>query len=73
LFSLSTEDGAIARTIETAILKDWIRLELQMPQFLCSEDMGRLGGETETFSIEGPSNSLIIDQIKLKAENLGVE
>lgn len=73
LLSVSTEDGATARSLETAVLKDWIRVELQMPQFLTAEDMGRLGGETETFSIEGPSNSFIIDQIKMKAKSLGVE
>lgn len=56
-------NGAEARTIESEIFK-WIRTELVLPQFLTRQEMGRAGGETETFSTEGPSDADVARKIQ---------
>ncbi len=55
--------GDLARRVEAEIL-NWIRKDLGLPQFLTREEMGRLAGETETFSIDGPSNEDIVTKVE---------
>ena len=55
--------GALAREAETAGLR-WIREELGLPQFLRREDMGRRGGETETFSAEAITDEEVINKLE---------
>lgn len=55
--------GEAARTVERLVF-DWIRRELGLPQFLERKQMGRRGGETETFSLEGPSNEEVIEFVE---------
>ena len=54
--------GKLARSVEAQAFA-WIRGDLLLPQFLTAEDMGRNGGETETFSGEGPSDSEITEYL----------
>ena len=53
------ERGIVAKLTETALLKTWIRQELQMPPFLEIAQMSNLNGHSETFSEFGPSNEII--------------
>lgn len=54
--------GKLARSVEAQAFA-WIRGDLLLPQFLIAEDMGGNGGETETFSGEGPSDSEITEYL----------
>lgn len=55
--------GSEARAVETEAFM-WIRKELVLPQFLSHREIGRAGGATETFSMEGPSD----EEVKLKIQ-----
>lgn len=57
------KDGSVVQQIEKEILK-WIRSDLGLPAYLTPKEMGRQGGWTETFSIEGPSNREILNKIR---------
>jgi hypothetical protein len=63
------ERGIIVRHLESAILS-WIRKDLSLPEFLGKEEMGRRGGWTETFSLEGPTNEEIIERINAELQRL---
>lgn len=56
-------EGRTARAIESLALA-WIRGELRLPQYLGRQDMRRTGGETETFSSDGPSDREVIRKIE---------
>lgn len=43
----------------------WLREELGLPQYLSREDMRGMAGQTETFSIDGPSDSQVVEKIGL--------
>jgi hypothetical protein len=60
------EDGIVAKDMESSLLKGWIRSEFQLKQFLDKSEMSGLNGQTETFSLEGPTN----EEIVAKAEDL---
>jgi len=51
-------------------LLSWVRRDLGLPAFLAKDDMRGLGGWTETFSIEGPSDSEVIMEIHRRNEIL---
>lgn len=55
--------GRWARVVESQAFA-WIRGELDLPQFLTADEMGRTGGATETFSAEGPSNAEVIEKLE---------
>lgn len=55
--------GDRARVIERLVF-DWIRSDLGLTQYLLRKQMGRKGGETETFTLEGPSNQEVIEYIE---------
>lgn len=56
------EHGSLIQVIEKEILK-WIRVDQGLPIYLTAKEMGRNGGWTETFSLEGLSNSEIVARI----------
>lgn len=53
--TISDVDGRKILDLETEMLR-WIRKDLRLPPFLASQDIGSIGGASETFSGEGPSN-----------------
>lgn len=55
--------GSVARTVE-ALALDSIRNDLGLPRHLSRKDVGRRGGETETFSGEGPSDLIVVNMIQ---------
>jgi hypothetical protein len=57
-----SEDGLSILNLETQVLR-WLRKELKLPQHLGAEEMGRFGGGSETFSIDGVSADAVIDKI----------
>ncbi len=63
------EDGAFIRKLEVAMF-EWIRKELRLPHYLGPNEMQGTGGWTETFGYEGPSDSKVIEQIKIEIEKI---
>jgi hypothetical protein len=59
----SHDSGLVVADVESALLR-WIRKDLSLPPTLTRRDMRRTGGWTETFSIHGPSDELIIQKIE---------
>lgn len=59
------EDGLVILNLETAVLR-WIRKDLGLPPFLTSNDMGRQGGWSETFSEDGIPNKEVIEKVDLE-------
>jgi hypothetical protein len=55
-------EGNSPQTVERRFFK-WLRKDLGTPQFLGPSDMGGLGGHSETFSEEGPSDLEVISYI----------
>jgi hypothetical protein len=55
--------GRYARAVESKAFF-WIRGELGLEQYLFKGDLGRIGGETETFSIDGPQDSEIVRRLE---------
>ena len=68
IFYLEHSSGSLVANIEEMTLA-WIRLDHGLPQFLDKKDMPQRGW-TETFSLDGPSNSEIVDHIIAIAESL---
>lgn len=64
------ENGIVAKTMETALLKGWLRREFESRRFLEKREMLGLGGHTETFSLDGPTNSTIIEKANALFGNL---
>ena len=56
--TVHSEDGGRILNLETEVLR-WIRKDLGLPPFLGSQDIGSIGGSSETFSAEGPSDSQV--------------
>jgi hypothetical protein len=59
---VDSENGLHILNLETVTLR-WIRKELGLPPFLGKEEMGRLGGWTETFSTESVANYEVIQKV----------
>lgn len=59
----SSESGRAILDAETRMLR-WLRKDLSLPPFLGVQEMGRLAGWSETFSMDGPSDSQVIDRMK---------
>jgi hypothetical protein len=55
-------DGFTILTLETLVLR-WVRKDLGLPPYLGQSEVGGIGGWSETFSGEGPSNFEIIIKI----------
>ena len=56
-------DGAIILGAETLLFR-WIRKELKLPEFLGKSEMGRMGGNSETFSGEIVADNEVIRKIE---------
>ena len=61
--SIQHDDGALIRDCETFMLR-WLRKDIGLPIALSDLEMGREGGQSETFSIDGPNNEEILAKIK---------
>jgi hypothetical protein len=61
--TVENENAREIRLLES-ILLGWIRIDLGLPSYLNSKQMGRRGGWTETFSLEGPSNAEVMRRIE---------
>ena len=59
----TNEDGLLIRDLETHILR-WLRKELQLPPYLGKSEMGKAGGQSETFTMDGPSDYEVIQKIE---------
>lgn len=55
-------DGHVIAAAERIVLR-WIRTEYRLPPYLGREEMGPVGGWTETFSEDGPSDIDVINRI----------
>jgi hypothetical protein len=58
----SDPDGALIADVETALLR-WLRIDLGLHPYLTSVEVGSIGGHSETFSADGPTDDEIIQQI----------
>jgi hypothetical protein len=58
LNTLDHPTGYLMREVERHVLS-WIRNDLGLPAYLSESDMRRLGGWSETFTIDGPSDGEI--------------
>lgn len=63
VFSVESRTGTKVLELETRTLK-WIRKDLGLPPYLGDKELGAIGGWSETFSIEGVSNEVILAKIK---------
>ena len=59
--------GTLARLVESQAFS-WIRGELGLSQFLGRGDIGRMGGATETFTIDGPADLEIVRRLDMIIE-----
>ena len=58
-----SDPGLQVQTAEQLFFK-WLRKDLGLPAYLGSEDMGIMGGWSETFSIEGPTNQIVLAKLE---------
>lgn len=65
----SDDDGLLILNLETRMLK-WLRKDLGLPPFLSAQDMGRQGGWSETFSIDGITNREVIEKVQYELAQL---
>lgn len=65
----SHTSGNLIRDLETVLLR-WIRLEQELPPYLLKAQMLSTGGWSETFSIEGPTNGIVISEINVQYQVL---
>jgi hypothetical protein len=56
------DEGLVAKLTERAVLFSWIRQELLLPPFLDRSQMSNLNGQTETFSMDGPTNGEVFQR-----------
>lgn len=63
IFSIESKSGTQVLELETQILR-WIRKDLGLPPYLGAMELGAIGGWSETFSVEGVSNDVIISKIE---------
>jgi hypothetical protein len=65
-FQASRQDGRVIAAAERAVLR-WLRRDLLLPYYLSAEDLGHVGGHTETFAeLEGPSDLDVIARIQVE-------
>jgi hypothetical protein len=57
-------DGVVAVEVERRVML-LIRGEYELPQFLGRQEMGYLGGWTETFTEDGPPDSEIRERVEI--------
>jgi hypothetical protein len=57
-----SEDGKSVLDLETKVLR-WIRKDLGLPPHLGDQELGAIGGWSETFSSEGVTNEVLLTKI----------
>jgi hypothetical protein len=62
LHTWNSQSGYAIRALEAALLKGWLKGELELAQFLGRDDMSGLNGHTETFSADAVTPSEIISK-----------
>jgi hypothetical protein len=63
LATFESDPGLKVQTTEQLFFK-WLRKDLGIPAFLAQEDLGVLGGWSETFSLEGLSNDFVVRKLE---------
>lgn len=63
LQTVECEDGEAIRALESMLLR-WIREDQELAIFLGPTEMERVGGWTETFSMDGPTDNEVLDKIQ---------
>lgn len=63
VFTIECDSGQLILQTETELFR-WIRKELALPEFLGKSDMGRMGGNSETFSGEAISDEELTAKMK---------
>jgi hypothetical protein len=69
LWERRDQNGLHIANLERVVLR-WIRKDLGLPPYLSKEDMGRMGGWSETFDMDALSTSQVIDAIIQLEEEL---
>lgn len=69
VYRVDKENGYLIAELETKMLR-YVRKTLQLPRYLDSESMRGMGGASETFSIDGPTNQEIISRIEVEVADL---
>lgn len=72
LLTHESDNGLLILNLETEILR-WLRKDLKLPQHLGQAEMGRFGGGSETFSMEGVSKERVIKKIREIVSNQELE
>ena len=62
VFKIESEDGLRIFDLETKLHR-WVKNEELLPSFLTQQEMGKLGGWSETFSDDALSESAVIDKM----------
>jgi hypothetical protein len=72
LTTITDEDGYRIIELETRMLR-WIRKDMGLRVYLGASEMNNMGGHSETFSEDGPSNAEIVGKIFEIYSDLGFE
>jgi hypothetical protein len=67
-----SKDGEQIRKLETQMLR-WIRKDNGLPVYLGKIDMGKNGGHSETFGLEGPSDLDVFEQVESVINEMGIQ
>jgi hypothetical protein len=62
-----SKDGKAVLDLETKVLR-WIRKDLGLPPHLGDQELGSIGGWSETFSSDGVTNQVLISKIETLLE-----
>lgn len=65
------ETGADARSIEKS-LQSWLKFEMNLAPVLTRGEIGKLGGETETFSNSAITKKEVLERIRFEMDALGI-
>jgi hypothetical protein len=69
--TLYSRDGSSIQSLETLTLR-WLRKEKGLPPFLGRLEMGKNGGQSETFEAAGASDQEVLDKIEEISEQTGI-
>jgi len=61
--TFESNPGLQVQTTEQLFFR-WLRKEIGLPAYLGSEEMGFMGGWSETFSLDGPTNEVIVAKLE---------
>jgi hypothetical protein len=69
LLQVESSNGSEIAVLEKAIFA-WVRKELCLPTYLSRQDMGKIGGWTETLSADGLDSRVAIAKINAELERI---